>query len=441
MLADVRSPLGRLRDALEEYLRASAQHSLERWRGAAEGGWVDLANRHAWLCSEEAGELAEQARSLGEASPAEHGALVAHMARIRTEATVAEVRDRLTEAVGAEALPPLLERVCLAWGEGEGASHPDAGPDGGERLAAARQVLDVTQGMAEAAVERAGAGDLGELLAALRAPSLEGLFGPRDRWRRVAQDVAALGFERELSDRVRVERSHGGARARARVVAPDPPRDVRIGPSPTDEGLSSELAAAEGVGRALGLALVSPALPVELRWPVAATVPRALGTVLAQVLTHLPALERGREVGRREAAEAVWRARATLLLEARLCAAAVVLLAEGEPSERALRGGAVELARVALRVDAEEAFAVPAVCGAPGEVAARFRGRLAGLSAWYALRDRYDEDWYRNPRAAEALRAGAHSGGGLSAEAWVAEELGAKPDAAFRRLQELTDAQ
>ena len=51
------------------------------------------------------------------------------------------------------------------------------------------------------------------------------------------------------------------------------------------------------------------------------------------------------------------------------------------------------------------------------------------------LRERFDEDWFRNPRAAEPLRAAASRGLGLSIEAWTAE-LGATAPLAIAAIVE-----
>jgi len=52
------------------------------------------------------------------------------------------------------------------------------------------------------------------------------------------------------------------------------------------------------------------------------------------------------------------------------------------------------------------------------------RAALAAPAIAMALRERYDEDWFRNPRVAEPLRAAATRGGTLAVERW-AEEVGA----------------
>ncbi len=160
---------------------------------------------------------------------------------------------------------------------------------------------------------------------------------------------------------------------------------------------------------------------------MAATVGRALGMLLAQVSADPIALSR-RGLTRAEARAAGAAGAALTLLRARLDAAAV--LAEGRP----LEGRAALVAR-ATGTDTEPgaAFLLSTSAASP-----RFRGTLAGLALFPALRERFDEDFFRNPRAAEPIRGAAARGGACSAEAFL-EELGGAPTAAVERLDELTE--
>jgi hypothetical protein len=172
---------------------------------------------------------------------------------------------------------------------------------------------------------------------------------------------------------------------------------ITILPSPLELGIASELALARAIGRALAGCSVAPALPSVLRraWP--GSVGRGIGEQLA--LLH---------------ADAGFVRRA-----------------------RALEAAGVALAR-ALGVDdptMPDALADPGTL-APEERAADLRAVLLAPALSLALRDRFDEDWYRNPRAAEPLCAASARGGALSIEGW-AEELGASADRTPARLAEL----
>ncbi|MFW6051297.1 MAG: hypothetical protein ACODAU_08995 [Myxococcota bacterium] len=477
----MRSPLDQVREALETFRREEAWERVRRWRGAADAeSHASLLHRHGWLASSAAVDAVGEASEQGLLPEDSRAALTAQLAAVRGEAAVASARDRLgTLPEQPVTLPdgrPSLSRVMAAWpaapadrgdllaealvgcareaqgwlldartaaAEAGAPPHPDAGPPVGELAAHARGLLDATDVAADelvrALVGRSAHGRpprLSDLVRALRVSELDGLVPRRGRWRRVASDIAALGFEPELASRVRTEVGHGGLGPRVQVAAIDPPRDVRLAPAPAEHGVVSELAAAEGVGRALGLSLVAPGLPVELRRPVAGSVARALGTLVAQVQAERAALARVRGLGGREAERLARLAGAVLLLETRLRAAEVVLLDEARGSQEQHRERAPDVVRRALGVEVAAPLAALAG-GRPTAVTARYRGRVVGLGAWAALRERHDEDWYRNPRAEEPLRAGAHRGGWLSAEQWAAEELGAPPGAELDRLREL----
>ena len=53
--------------------------------------------------------------------------------------------------------------------------------------------------------------------------------------------------------------------------------------------------------------------------------------------------------------------------------------------------------------------------------AAALRAAMLAPTLLTALRDRYDEDWFRNPRSAEPIRAACSRGLGLALETWTTE--------------------
>lgn len=481
----MQSPADRLRAAIEAWRADEARERIARWRGAPDAASAsDVAFRHRRLLSDEALEVLEQADGLGMFGAEERAALAAHLARAAAEHELAETRDRLRGlrhapiAVGghrvaprdvvaqifdanderrveslARALDERAERELPALIDARDAAdlaasqrlagaapHPDAGPKADELVARANAFLDATDDLASEAVRWVLGGADGApwhaLARGLRARDLDGLVPRASRWRRLAGDVAALELARPLAERVRVEPSHGGLDPRARVVAIAPPTDVRIAQSPLELGVAGEVLAADAVGRALALALVSPALPPTLRRPLAATVARAFGTLLAQLHADAAHLAKARGIARREA-ERVARITTTVLaLDARVQAAGVIVR-RGETTGHARLELAADLVRRALRSDVPRSIAA-VLAVTPSGSGARFRGRTSGLALWCALREHFDEDWYRNPRAEGPLRAAAERGGALSAEA-VAGELGVTPEIAASRLVELFD--
>ena len=71
----------------------------------------------------------------------------------------------------------------------------------------------------------------------------------------------------------------------------------------------------------------------------------------------------------------------------------------------------------------------------PLQVRARGLEHLAALAMHRALRERFDTDWFRNPRVGELLRAGCERGNGLGPEAWCAELGTSLADAGVRAIE------
>jgi hypothetical protein len=158
-------------------------------------------------------------------------------------------------------------------------------------------------------------------------------------------------------------------------------------------------------GRALHLAHTSPGLPVEFRRFGDPSVHLASG-LLFESLLHQPAFLRDAYHLRPEQTSE-WRRYAALLFLLRLRRTAALLQlgmewAEGPPAEE-LRGRGSELLSRAsgVRYDPRETFSLLAL---PVDPARTIRGEQLAVVLASALRDRFDEDWYRNPSGAEELR-------------------------------------
>ncbi len=451
-------PVRQVRAAIARWRATFAQRFVDRARGCepAPVAWPReplalLAAAGAMLPGEAPAAAAHLARAAAERrlEPAREkldewraGSLAVGRDRLPLRDALAELRLgqsargpallRGIEASLAAPLPAVLEAHRAAaraatrlWAELGQPPHADAGPEAAERRATAQAWLTDTDGVVADLVDAA---DLPGLLRRLRWPAGDRGFRSAQRFRKAGARWAPLGLERELARAVQVEPPHREGHPGARVWVVAPGRDVRIVPSDLELGWQSELAAARAVGRALARALVGP-LPAPLQYASVGSTARALGDLGAQVFAEpRPLREEG--LGRRDAEEVRRRVGLWLLLETRWCCASILAppVVAGPEEQRAL---AAEAARRALGVP------VPpwvATLGLLPSAAPRLRALLGALRLWGALRERWDEDWYRNPRASEALREACERGGAYSVEAWCADLGAARP---LPRLLEL----
>jgi hypothetical protein len=474
-------PYEKLERAVQAFRRDQAMAYLHRLAGG--GAHEAPAQRaRAFLCSELAYEAIAAARDSGELAPAAHAALCAHVARAHAEARYAEARarglelpERLLQVEGEQrpigvlvadwlrernaarrsrllggldtALGEHATGLVRARGRADQAAaqalsrlaperHPDAGPQGGSAPLAERW-LALTQELSDEAFAAArrlfqveAQGGLDNLWA-VAGQELAGLFPPAGRFRRLAAELVPLGLRTELARAGRLAPPHPGPFAAPQLLLPAIPRDVRIAPSSLELGMGSELLGAELLGRAVAHVHAAPGLPFALRHPSAASVARAAGGLLSLRFAEPRFLRKRREQSAREAGELARLAGAFALADSRLAAAAV-LARDFEP-ERALE---------AAQPLCERALGGPVPPGCALFLLVRisagsaFRGKLWAPALAYAMRERFDEDWYENPRAAEPLRGAFARAGGFSVEAF-AEELGAQIERGPSKLSEL----
>lgn len=479
----MRSPLVTSRAKIDSWVQARARAEIARARAGGDApseARAEASARQA-LGSGELRQTLEEAISLGLLEADEHGAMLGLLSLAARDEVLARGSigaPRASESVFVEGAPrTLAELLLLSLDEADprarasalesigdaddrvraqrlealeeasaiiakvrarGPSAPDAGPD--DLGASAARFLDATDDAARDVVARLAHGrpaprTVLDVLVLLRAPHVDPLAPPRERPRRIAALLAPLGLEDALASRVQLDAAHAELDLEAHVVALDPPHRTVILPSSIELGLASELSFAHAIGRALASSLVAPALPLALRraWP--GSVGRAVGELVAHLHADALFVRRARGI-EGTALEALRRtALALTLLRARALAARVVT--EGMVGRERLERGADQLAR-ALGVDDPT---MPAALADPGtftpeERRADLRAALHAPALALALRDRFDEDWFRNPRAAEPIRAACGRGGVLSIEEW-AQELGATPERSVLRIAEL----
>jgi hypothetical protein len=435
-----------------------------------------------FLCSEAGLVLVDDAFSSGELTPAIQAATMAQLARAHAERAYSEARsqsagladlivrvDPQERSVGAiwadfrrdrsasqrarsaAALEPLLAehavQLVAARARADHAAatllarftaprHPDAGPEGGV-APVAEDWLTRTQELAGEAFQVARktseveGGSALDTLWAVLGGQYYGLFPRPGRYRRLATELEPFGLRRQLARAARLAPEHSDLFGATHVCPVAVPHDVRVAPARVELGLASELSAADALGRAAAHAHASPALPFALRHASAGTVARALGSVSVLRFVEPLFLRKRRELNMREAGELARRSAAFVLLETRLLAAA--LLARGLVGPDA-QGRAHALAERALLGPIAPGTALFLLTRLSASSA--FRGKVWGSGLVFALRERFDEDWYANPHAGEPLRGAAARAGDFSVEA-LAAELGARIEDGPRKLSEL----
>ena len=279
------------------------------------------------------------------------------------------------------------------------------------------------------------AGDeLARLWISLRAVALDGLSRPQRRFHRLAEGARRLGFEREMNARMHGETAAAQLVPLPSCVSTTGPAGVRVLQPGLEYGWLSDLAVAQGMGEGLAQALVSPALGPATGSARASSVARALGALWLQLRAERGYLQRVDGIDARPAGQLARQTGLWLLFRVRLAAALCVAdeAARSQQERRALRIAASQ--RALGRELPESVLAL--LCVQDVTPAQTFEALLRGCELHAALRERYDSDFYSNPRVSEVLRGAAARGSLLSAADWSAE-LAAEPRAGLRRLLEL----
>jgi hypothetical protein len=298
------------------------------------------------------------------------------------------------------------------------------------------QTDDAARELTRWLAKRSAAGaDLPQLMAAVRGRQWDGLARSSQRFFRIAAGARGLGFERDMSARMRGELGKALLAPLARCVAPAIPDDVRVVQPGLEYGLLSDFAAAQAMGEGLALALTSPVSSVAQRRPIVRSVSRAFGGLFAQLRADRNYLMRVDGLEREVAANAARHTGLWLLLRARMAAALFVAWQAPARSEsEQLQQLMVASARALGKPLTEGMSALALLLAAEG--GGDFTALADGCALHAALRELHDHDFYRNPRISDVLRGAAARGNALAA-AGLIEELGASPEAGITRALEL----
>jgi hypothetical protein len=283
----------------------------------------------------------------------------------------------------------------------------------------------------------ATAGDRFALWWAAPAPDL---FGEGSALRTSIQLILKAGLDPLAGGRIRLEKRPQLRRtAGAEACVLEVPGSVVIlhsgGP-----GLPTHHAELSALGQALHAASTDPDLDPEFRWMGDEAVPIAWGALFGGLIFET-AFVRDR-YGAGSARLAEYRRLAGLLLLLRLRRRVGILQAglawcEGTGMEGLLdQYPALLAAATGLRHDVRQA---PWDAGIPSDLASHLRGELLAAMLGDYLRERFDEDWYRNPRAGEAVIDLMRDGRRYTASE-LAIQLASHPlsgRAATRRIREI----
>lgn len=476
-----------LRNTLRAYEAERTERVLQRAAGQ-DPGPPSLAQRRRadWLLGEGADEALERVRD-GEGTDGQgtdgagaagsaaevHEALTAQRDRIRARACVVEAESAvrtawystqddpdgessearlaqlsLTDAakarkeLGRRALQPLHGAVLrLQSGHREAAERwPRAYPAvNDEQRCAAAGFLAATDAMTSVLVaEHTAPWQAGSeiswdtLVRSLRQEHWDGHCRASNRYRRLAASATALGLSQHLGRRVRVAHAERLG-SEPTLVVRAMPADIRI-LTTGRPGLLADLAGRRALGRALAWSLTAAAVPWERAYPGWGGAGPALGGLLMGWMGDRQYLRRLHGLGGREGERLARAAAVAVLLRARMSAVYIAEPQDGRDPQERLEWRASQLSHaLGCRVS-------PTLAGLLWTGHGRLRdaalGDLRGL-AWHGvLREHYDEDCFRNPRAAEALRAACEPGLQVDLESTLGGGQ-ALADAAVARLHEL----
>lgn len=267
--------------------------------------------------------------------------------------------------------------------------------------------------------------------ALLADPDLDALLPAGAALAVARTQLAAMGLDAAAGGRMRYDvgaRRTGAWDADAWCAAVRVPGEVYVVARPR-AGVAAWGALLGAAGRGLHAAHTDPALPAAARRAGDASVRHAAGALFAALAGDAGWLRRYGVLGR-ERAGAVRRLAAFARLrglrrDAAACRLAVLVLGGDVPA------GEADDVAMALYAEATGARAAPGECLAYTApwlgAAARVRGALLAAQVADALRERFDDDWWRNPRAGPWLAGALFAPGGSRTAAAVGHAVQGPP--------------
>ena len=474
------SPLQRLRRLLRTWRDAKSEYARLSWSAVEESdveakadlayrkGAVEDARRR--LGSGEARELLETSKSIGLLDPGDYARLTRQLAEAAHDEVLArrqvpQTGASLESSIDAEGKPvrlfPLLQRPST-WTTPEAQSVlrrwlSETASRRADGVAEADATYAKVMARAEAKEEAAGsapnAASLDDqawlratddalqehlaralhalreterdvhlrVLLALRAAPFDALFPRVSRIRQLTRPLEPIGLDTRIASRIRVT-EHAHLDFDLKCIQLDDPTRVHIALSPIEQGLTSALLSLRTLGEGFSRVLGTHALAFESKH-ASNELACALGQVLMLAMCEAAYLERGLGLDRStsDAVHAV--ASFNVLVQMRLDIARLSQRLSGDVpfSDKSI-------ARASLALTTHDRFPLTPFLDAYATteaLAARAKSAMLAPLLHARFKERFNEDYIRNPRVFEVVQGMSSRRGSLTLEEF-AKELGAE---------------
>ena len=244
-----------------------------------------------------------------------------------------------------------------------------------------------------------------DLSAALDASLFDGAFRASGRQALTRRILTEMGFDPELNGRLRIDMMTRARGASSECIAVEVRGAIHLAFG-EDPGVDGHRHALEALGVGLRLAHVERDAPFEHRWTGDPSVSMMFGTTLASVLVDEPWLMRYADLSRSEARRLARLTALAALHDLRRTCALHIHCVESLDAGLPL-GAYQELyaetvgSAVGVRPHLVDAMLDAPHLTAPG---ARLRGMQGASELGTELVERFDVDWYRNPRTGPWLQ-------------------------------------